>query len=149
MWKWHANGFVLNEPKSYPAWGYFTHQCISYGRTAKTTKLLNNSVTGRNFKKIFLQWLLRHAIITLFEKNLRNYEVNMIKKKIKSKFCIFDQKNSDNSKTPLSIPDFVCVCVLLAMRKMYGYQKFWKKNKNFFFCIIGVVLRKNWKNLRF
>ena len=61
---------------------YNTHQCISYGRTAKTTKLLNNSMTGRNFKKIFLQWLLRHAIIILFEKNLPNYEVNMIKKKI-------------------------------------------------------------------
>ena len=102
-------------------------------------------MTGRNFKKIFLKWLLRHAIITLFEKNLRNYEVNMIKKKIKSKFCIFDQKNSDNSKTPLSIPDFF-VCVLLVMRKCMDAKIFGKKNKKNFLYNRG-GFSKNWKKI--
>ena len=132
LWQFGCCEHFIIAVYSYPAWGYFTHQCISYGRTAKTTKLLNNSVTGRNFKKIFLQWLLRHAIITLFEKNLRNYGVNMIKKKIKSKFRIFDQKNSDNSKTPLSISVFFCVYITSHETNTW-VKKFWKKNTIFFF----------------
>ena len=65
----------------------------------------------------------------------------MIKKKIKSKFCIFDQKNSDNSKTPLSIPDFFCVCVTSNEKNVWVPKSLEKKTKKFF-CIIGVVFRK-------
>ena len=98
-------------------------------------------MTGRNFKKIFLQWLLRHAIITLFEKNLRNYGVNMIKKKIKSKFRIFDQKNPDNSKTPLSISVFFGVYIT-SHEKNTWVKKFWKKNTIFFLYFWGGFYEK-------
>ena len=89
-------------------------------------------MTGRNFKKIFLQWLLRHAIITLFEKNLRNYAVNMIKKKDKVKISHFWPKNSDNSKTPLSISVFFGVYITSHETNTW-VKKFWKKNTIFFF----------------
>ena len=89
-------------------------------------------MTGRNFEKIFWQWLLWHAIITLLEKNLGNYGVNMIKKKDKVKISHFLPKNSDNSKTPLSISVLFGVYITSHETNTW-VKKFWKKNTIFFF----------------
>ena len=89
-------------------------------------------MTGRNFKKIFLQWLLRHVTITLIEKMCPITEIIWQKKKIKSKFRIFYQKNSDNSKTPLSISVFFGVYITSHETNTW-VKKFWKKNTIFFF----------------
>ena len=65
---------------------------------------------------------------------------------MKSKFCIFDQKNSDNSKTPLSIPDFFCVCVTSNEKNVWVPKFLEKKTKNFFLYNRG-GFSKNWKKI--